>query len=237
MEQPLTNAEYAYRSLHQKILRGELKPGERLRINELTKQLGISNSPVIEAMRRLEQDGLVESRPNAGVRVQRWSAEDITSAILTREALEGIAARLFVLQANDAQREKLTLLNQHFHQAVQEQSDPLLWTEADAAFHQHIFDSIRSRPLVKAASNSFAISITFWNINMEKRRAFPAPPAGVHDALILALQGDDPAAAERAARDHVHEGLDMAASQGVFGEDVKEAIAAMRGEIRTKQAK
>jgi DNA-binding GntR family transcriptional regulator len=236
MEQPLTNAEYAYRSLRQKILRGELKSGERLRINELTEQLGISNSPIIEAMRRLEQDGLVESRPNAGVRVQQWSAEDIASAILTREALEGIAARLFVLQANDIQREKLTLLNQHFHQAVQEQSDPLLWVEADAAFHQHIFDSIRSRPLVKAASNSFAISITFWNINAENRRNFPAPPAGVHDALALALQSDNAAVAEQAARKHVHEGLNMAASWGVFGKDVKEMIALLQGTISAERS-
>jgi len=232
MQQPVTNAEYAYLSLRQKILRGELKPGERLRINELTEQLGISNSPIIEAMRRLEQDGLVESRPNAGVRVQQWSAEDIASAILTREALEGIAARLFVLQANDRQREKLALLNQHFHQAVQEQSDPLLWVEADAAFHQHIFDSIRSRPLVKAASNSFAISITFQNVNVEDRRNFPAPPAGIHDELVCALQSDNPAAAEQAARDHVHKGLDMAAAWGVFGNDVKETIATIRGGIR-----
>jgi DNA-binding GntR family transcriptional regulator len=236
MEQPLTNAEYAYRSLRQKILRGELKSGERLLINELTEQLGISNSPIIEAMRRLEQDGLVESRPNAGVRVQQWSAEDIASAILTREALEGIAARLFVLQADDAQREKLTLLNQHFHQSVQEQSDPLLWIEADAAFHQHIFDSIRSRPLVKAASNSFAISITFQNVNTEDRRNFPAPPSGVHDALVLALQGENAAAAEQAARNHVHEGLNRAASWGVFGKDVKEMIAFMQGTLPAERS-
>jgi len=236
MEQPVTSAEFAYRNLRQKILRGELKPGERLRINELTEQLGVSNSPIIEAMRRLEHDGLVESRPNVGVRVQQWSAEDIASAILTREALEGIAARLFVLQANEAQREKLTLLNQHFHQAVREQSDPLLWIEADAALHQHIFDSIRSRPLVKAASNSFAISITFRNINTDNRRNFPSPPAGVHDALVLALQSDDPAIAEQAARDHVHEGLNTAASWGVFGKDVKETVAAMQGGTRMEQA-
>ena len=237
MEQPVTSAAFAYRNLRQKILRGELKPGERLRINELTEQLGVSNSPIIEAMRRLEHDGLVESRPNVGVRVQQWSAEDIASAILTREALEGIAARLFVLQANEAQCEKLTLLNQNFHQAIREQNDPLLWIEADAAFHQHIFDSIRSRPLVKAASNSFAISITFWNINTEKRRAFPAPPASVHDELILALQGDDPAAAEQAARDHVHKGLDVAAARGIFGKHVKETIAFMREGVRREQVK
>jgi DNA-binding GntR family transcriptional regulator len=88
-----TTAEAVYRALRQGIVHGRLAPGERLRSDALATELRVSRTPVREALRKLEAEGLVE---HAGSRlvVRALSEQDLTELFYVREALEGMAARL-----------------------------------------------------------------------------------------------------------------------------------------------
>jgi DNA-binding GntR family transcriptional regulator len=85
----------AYLAVREEILRGQLRPGTALSRRRLARDLGMSVVPVSDALRRLEDDGLVESRPRAGTRVRVPTERDIRELYELREALESQSARLF----------------------------------------------------------------------------------------------------------------------------------------------
>jgi DNA-binding GntR family transcriptional regulator len=89
-------AEQAYATLLDAIVKGDLPPGHRLRDQELAAQLGVSRTPVREALRRLEDEGLVESRRNASTRVAPVRPDRLRDAFPVVAALQGLATRLGV---------------------------------------------------------------------------------------------------------------------------------------------
>src|ERR1700730_13928498 len=88
-----TTAEAVYRALRHGIVHGQLAPGERLRSDALANELHVSRTPVREALRKLEAEGLVEQSGSRLV-VRALSEQDLTELFYVREALEGMAARL-----------------------------------------------------------------------------------------------------------------------------------------------
>src|SRR5881397_3171203 len=103
-------ASQAYRAVREEILRGQLRPGTALSRRRLARDLGMSVVPVSDALRRLEDDGLVESRPRAGTRVRVPSEKDIRELYELREALDSQSARLFTERATPRQRLELRRL-------------------------------------------------------------------------------------------------------------------------------
>ena len=107
-----TLAERVYRTLHEEIVSGALRPGQRLVRRELSSRLGVSPMLAAEALLRLELDGLVESRPLHGARVRPLTVEDYRGEELLREALECLAARMCAENASNAELAKLMVLAQ-----------------------------------------------------------------------------------------------------------------------------
>ena len=95
-------ADQAYLSIREEILRGRLRPGAPLSRRRLARELGMSVVPVADALRRLEEAGLVESRSRAGTRVRVPSESDVKNLYELREALESQSARLFTQRATAA---------------------------------------------------------------------------------------------------------------------------------------
>src|ERR1035437_3266117 len=95
MVESITISDRVYRDLRRMILVGELPPGSRLVQRTLAAQLGISSIPVLEAIRRLQSDGLVDNYPGVGARVKTWDNDDVEGIFLFRETLEVTAAQLF----------------------------------------------------------------------------------------------------------------------------------------------
>src|SRR5438105_3225610 len=89
-----TTADAVYEALRQRIVEGEFAPGQRLRSDALATALKVSRTPVREALRKLEAEGLVGLSPRGGLIVQELSEDDLNEIFLIREALEGQAARL-----------------------------------------------------------------------------------------------------------------------------------------------
>jgi len=206
--QPLTAADRVSDAIRALITRGQLAPGTRLVQRKLAARFGTSSIPVIEAIRRLEREGLVTSHPNWGAAVAEWSEEDIEGVFLMREALEGVACRLFASRAGDLDR---TILKEHarrFDQCTRAR-DAAGCAQADLDLHTHIVRSARSLSFARAAEQSAAIAVTIQNttwlrVPCEQRIG----PVGVHKPLLAALFSGDPDAAERAGRQHVRAGYE-----------------------------
>lgn len=197
MRNPITLHEEVYGRIKEMIVRQQLLPGSRLILRNLAKQLGTSSMPVLEAIRRLERDGLVTQIPKWGASVKEWTEDDRLEAFHIRRALEGEAARLFVMRATPLQRETLVELCQKLEDFAP--TDPMAALETDIQFHVHIARSTgygRLAQLIEISKIPLAI---FWRCVH-----FPII-VGKHRSLAKALLGNDPDVAMLAMWKHVED--------------------------------
>ena len=197
-------SEQVYVKLRGMIECGELKPGMRLIQCDLAKQLRTSHIPIVEAIRRLEQDGLVMSEPNRGAQVVDWSIDEMESAVMIRSSLEQVAARLCASRINDEQCSKLKDLAHQFKNCAIA-NDLSGCKKSDAALHAFIVKCSGSRLLTKMLNNSRVITNTIRNIIwLPVRISDP----DIHDALVEAIVSGDKKRAEEKAKEHIDELLD-----------------------------
>ena len=133
----------AYAQLRDAILDGTLEPGEQLKDAELAQWLGLSRTPIREALARLEEYGLVETKPQSFTRVAPLSARDARDAFTVYAALEALAASLGVIRLAAADLETMRAANRDF-------ADALAAADVDAAVAA---DDRFHRVLVQAAAN------------------------------------------------------------------------------------
>jgi DNA-binding GntR family transcriptional regulator len=202
--------------LREQIATAVMKPGQRLVLRRLAAQFGVSNIPILEALRRLESEGFTVSHPNAGSHVRVWDEHDIRGAYLAREALEGVTARLFAQQASAVAKAKLVEYGRKFDEACR-RGDAAIACKLDVQLHLHVARHSDPRPaqsgnpssLYRMVENSHLLAATIQNWcydespEDETRRS-----EGWHDELIAALNSGDPEAAERAGREHVRTTMD-----------------------------
>lgn len=138
--------EIVFNSLREAILQGKLEPGQRLMELQLAEQLGVSRTPVREAIRKLELEGLVIMVPRKGAYVADVSLKDIIEVLEIRTVLEGLAASLAADRITDEELEELEMISYQFKQCY-EKDDTNGMIEKDVEFHDRIFNSARNEKL------------------------------------------------------------------------------------------
>src|SRR5690349_17560829 len=114
-----TKADLVYERLRDAILSGELKPGERVNVDALARQLGTSKIPLREAVQRLTTQGLVvQPNPHAGAQVAPLSLREMRGVYLARGALEGLAARVAATTVSDAELAELQQMHEQMRQRL-----------------------------------------------------------------------------------------------------------------------
>jgi DNA-binding GntR family transcriptional regulator len=208
---PTSLAEEAYLAIREEILRGQLGPGTPLSRRRLARELGMSVAPVTDALRRLEQDGLVESRARAGTRVRVQTETDVRELYELREALETQSARLFAQRASPAQRLELRRLSEQvdvlFGRLATSPDDPtfrFVVHSQHVQLHMRIAESAGSRRLTQMIERNHVLILN-WLFDVTGRRT--PLPAGFHTRLAEALVSGDPEQADAAMRAHVRYGL------------------------------
>jgi DNA-binding GntR family transcriptional regulator len=217
----LSLADAAYDSVRKAILRGQLKPGAPLSRRRLADQLKMSVIPVTDALRRLEQDGLVESRPRAGTRVRIPSQTDVRELYELREALESQSARLFAERATRAEHDEIRRLADDvdaLFARMNAESDKMAFRfevhTTHVQFHMRIAD-LAGSGLVRQMIDRKHVLILNWLFDVVGRRT-PLPP-NFHASLAQALTSGDPVTADAAMREHVRYGLkEISARIGVL---------------------
>jgi DNA-binding GntR family transcriptional regulator len=208
-EESLSQA--AYRRLRTEVVSGLLRPNERLIEADLSVRLGVSRTPVRDALMRLAADGLVDAG-RRGWAVHEHTRDELVAIYETRAALEGYAAHLAALRAT---AQDLSAIEEALR--LEERDDDIARSEAVASrnseFHSVVFRTSRSPRLTKLIETNaefyFNYRIASLYTSEELRRAF----AG-HYRLLEALRQRDPARAEAAVREHLREALDVMLAKG-----------------------
>ena len=194
----------AYRRLLDEIRRGDLPPGARLRETDLAERLGISRTPVREAIRMLEADDLVIHQPRQGATVRRLGHGEVVELYEMRAVLEGTAARLAARGASMVEIEELAALNE----AMSAASTPVAARDLNRQFHHALRQAARNRFLGRSMA---AIQKTLLILG-PTTLTDPARAAEVvaeHAAILTALAGRDGPRAEAAMRAHIEAALKM----------------------------
>ncbi len=144
--------EVVFESIRGAIISGILKPGERLMEVQLAEKLGVSRTPIREAIRKLELEGLVIMIPRKGAYVADLSIKDITDVLEVRSALESLAAGLAALRMTDEEIEELEMTAVQFNQAI-EDNDFDKMVQKDIDFHDKIFKATRNEKLIQISNN------------------------------------------------------------------------------------
>jgi len=191
----------AYQELRRIILEGQVGPGKKLNEGELAKALGISRTPIREAINRLEKEGLVEIFPQRGAFVIQFTEKDVYELFLIRENLEGLAARLAAEKVTPAGLAKLETCLEGFKEPFQEK-DVQRYSREDFKFHQTIVHLSDARRLMKL------VSLLLDHIRMFRLTTRGVPDRmkaslADHRRIIEAMRQKDPEEAERRMRQHL----------------------------------
>jgi len=146
MNEYLPLRDVVFNTLRQAILKGELKPGERLLEIALAERLGVSRTPVREAMRKLEQEGLVVMIPRRGAQVASITEKDLNDVLEVRIALENVAIEKACKLITEEELGRLWVAAKEFEKTKAE-GNLVRLAEADVAFHEIIYQASDNKRL------------------------------------------------------------------------------------------
>lgn len=141
-----------FQTLREAILKGEIKPGERLMELQLAAKLGVSRTPVREAIRMLEQEGLAVTIPRKGAEVARMTEKDMEDVLQIRRTLDELAAKLACDKMTEEQLENLQKALQDFEISTKS-GDIKKVAEADVKFHDAIYIATDNPKLINLINN------------------------------------------------------------------------------------
>ncbi|TQQ84510.1 GntR family transcriptional regulator [Peptacetobacter hominis] len=190
-----------FESLRKAIVEGQLKPGQRMMEVQLAEQLGVSRTPVREAIRKLELEGLVIMLPRKGAYVADMSIKDIIDLLEVRAALEGLAASLAAERMDDAGIKKLKTISKELKKSVSE-SDLKEILKKDVEFHQCIFEASGNKRLAQMINALWEQVYRFREGYMSDYNA-ALSIIEEHESLIAAIENGECENAAKCAKDHI----------------------------------
>lgn len=194
-----SRGERAYARLKKDIATGVMPPGSRVRETEIAERLGISRTPVREALRRLEGDGLIVHAPHQGAVVAQLDHQSVIELYDMREMLEGTAARYAARHASEAEIQDLGELVESERAAA---GDPGARAELNRAFHASLYRAGHNRYLLRALLALGDAMILLGGTTLAAEERFQAA-LGEHADIVAAIAARDPDRAEATARTHI----------------------------------
>jgi DNA-binding GntR family transcriptional regulator len=203
-----TKKELGVEAIRDAIISGRLKPGQRLLQDEIATQLRMSVTPVREALKQLEAEGLLVYEPHRGVRVADFCLDDAAEIYRIRGALEALAIRLATPQLDDSSLKKLAKLVESMGMFVKR--DQLSkWRRANAEFHRLIICLSGSRRLSQVIEG-LQKQFPWGHFGIVPGR--PAQAQKEHEAILEALCNRDAQAAAELMQQHREAAADTLAS-------------------------
>ncbi len=197
-----TRGHSTYHAVLAAIRDGIYRPGDPLREEEVATRLGVSRTPVREALGRLQEKGLLEAAPGRGVAVSILSMQQIFELYAMREELEGMVARFAAQHATEAEIANLERINSEFAAST----DPAVAAQLNRQFHARLYDAARNRYLRQAVEDlQETIALLPDTTFIQEGRTQTATDE--HRTILEAIRHRDREAAEKAAVDHIKAAL------------------------------
>lgn len=201
-QKPLSKAEYVLQRLRKELQSGEILPGAQIRQTEISVRYGVSATPVREAMRRLESEGLINYSPHRGATVAEMSGQDLRDLYLFRAEVEGFLARLATERADRESLAMLRKLQNNMRDLVNQGASAATLSRQNREFHlalmqvgsPYVADQVM-RPLWEKAIPS---SESMWDSRDHVDRFLEE-----HEAVLSAMEAGQPEEASRHMAEHV----------------------------------
>ena len=189
MNEYLPLRDVVFNTLRQAILRGELKPGERLMEIQLANKLGVSRTPIREAIRKLELEGLVLMIPRKGAEVAEITEKSLRDVLEVRRALEELAVQLACEKITKEEIRELERVAKEFQQVVNS-SDITEIAEEDVCFHDIIYTATDNQKLIQLLNNLREQMYRYRVEYLKRDGVFPQLIAE-HEAIIRHIENNE----------------------------------------------
>ena len=190
-----------FNTLREAILKGDLKPGERLMELQLASKLGVSRTPIREAIRMLEQEGLAVTTPRKGAEVAKMTLKDMEDVLEIRDALDELAVRIACQKISDEQLKQLEDMKELFEKSTQTGNVKKI-AEADVTFHDVIYEATGNPKLVTLLNNLREQVYRYRVEYIKDPKNYPTLIAE-HEAILESLKNRDVKNAVEAMHVHV----------------------------------
>lgn len=201
MNEYLPLRDVVFHTLRQAILRGELKPGERLMEIQLANKLGVSRTPIREAIRKLELEGLVLMIPRKGAEVAEITQKNMQDVLEVRKALEELAAGLACERIRNGQIEEMKVAAKAFESTLKT-GDVTKIAEADVKFHDIIYGATDNQRLITLLNNLREQMYRFRVEYLKQKECYPRL-LEEHEEIIRRIAAHDREGACRMAGEHI----------------------------------
>lgn len=191
-----------FQTLRNAIITGELQPGERLMETQLGEKLGVSRTPIREAIRKLELEGLVVMVPRKGAQVAQFTEKDIQDVLEVRAALEALAAKLACKRMDDRSFLKLQLAIAEYSYAAKNR-DLETMIEKDVEFHDIICSATQNDKLIQLFNN-LKEQVNRYRITYLKNVEDSDTVEAEHIAILEALKNKEEDVASKLATKHIN---------------------------------
>lgn len=196
-----TIAEQIYRGLIDQIMKGQLKPGQRVEEQAVASQYGASRTPVRDALRQLAGSGFIEFRPHRGAMVTNVDLRQMSEMFEALEELEALSAKLAAQRMKALERRQLQMLVERQQAAIDSKDESLYWQLNDD-FHQLIYRGADNRTILQLTDNVRSRLIPFRVFMFSRGHRMQAAFVE-HEDVVNAILASDGEKAYLAMRQHV----------------------------------
>lgn len=208
--------EIVYDELKMQILTGQIEPGTRMMEVEMANEMGVSRTPVREAIRKLEKEGLVTIEPRRGAYASEVSVRDMIEILEVREEIEGLATELAAERMDDDTKARLYRTADKYGEAVKD-NDTGEMIKLDTEFHHIIVEGSSNKILMNVVEQLQELVLRFRYIYYDDfRRAEKMPRE--HKAIIEGIKSGNAKSARKAAEDHVEQLKSVVENDYAFAE-------------------
>lgn len=201
MNEYLPLRDVVFNTLRQAILRGELKPGERLMEIQLANKLGVSRTPIREAIRKLELEGLVLMIPRKGAEVAQITEKSLRDVLEVRRALENLAVQLACLRMSPQTLADLKAAARAFEEILGGE-DVTAVAEADVAFHDVIYMATDNQRLISLLNN-LREQMYRYRVEYLKKKECHKQLLWEHQEIIRAIEAGEIDVATKITEQHI----------------------------------
>ena len=202
MNEYLPLRDVVFNTLRQAILRGELKPGERLMEVQLANKLGVSRTPIREAIRKLELEGLVLMIPRKGAEVADITEKSLMDVLEVRKALEELAVQLCCDKITGKEIEELHRAADDFRRILKTSDDVTEIAEADVRFHDIIYLATGNQKLIQILNN-LREQMYRYRVECIKRKESHPILIAEHEEIIRHIEKGEKDEAARVVSRHI----------------------------------
>ena len=205
--------EIVYDQLKQQILTGQITPGTRMMEVDLAKDMGVSRTPIREAIRKLEKEGLVIIEPRRGAYVSDISVKDMVDTLVVREDLEGLAGLLAAETITREELEELEEITTSYSDAIAAGNMENI-IHYDELFHRRIVEMTGNRTLIQLFGSVQEQALRFRYLYYDDFTRYENMPVE-HRNIVEAIRSGDGESARRVSDNHVKKLKEFVVAEGV----------------------